>query len=77
MVGRPVRIGGKCSATHASNALNKWLKEEFEGMTAHSCRHSKRDRLRSVECPLDMIDQISGWNRLTVSEIVMGKATVC
>ena len=52
---------GKCNATHASNALNKWLKEDFEGLTAHCLRHSMRDRLRSVECPLDMIDQIGGW----------------
>ena len=52
---------GKCNATHASNALNKWLKEDFDGLTAHCLRHSMRDRLRSVECPLDMIDQIGGW----------------
>ena len=51
---------GKCNATHASNALNKWLKEDFDGLTAHCLRHSMRDRLRSVECPLDMIDQIGG-----------------
>jgi integrase len=41
---------GKCNATHASNALNKWLKEDFDGLTAHCLRHSMRDRLRSVEC---------------------------
>ena len=27
----------------------------------HSFRHSMRDRLRAVECPSDMIDQIGGW----------------
>ena len=26
-----------------------------------SLRHSIRDRLRAVECPSDMIDQIGGW----------------
>ena len=26
---------GKCYATHASNAINKWLKKEFGGLTAH------------------------------------------
>ena len=51
----------KCYATHASNAINKWLKKEFGGLTAHSLRHSLRDRLRAVECPVDMIDQIGGW----------------
>ena len=50
-------IGGKCYATHASNAINKWLKKDFGGLTAHSLR----DSLRAVECPLDMIDQIGGW----------------
>ena len=51
---------GKCYATHASNALNKWLKKDFNGLTAHCLRHTFRDRLRAVECPMDMIDQIEG-----------------
>ena len=29
--------------------------------TAHSLRHTFRDRLRAVECPMDTIDQIGGW----------------
>jgi integrase len=28
---------------------------------AHCLRHTMRDRLRAVECPMDMIDQIGGW----------------
>ena len=52
---------GHCYATHASNAVNKWLKRDFGGLTAHSLRHTFRDRLRAVECPMDMIDQIGGW----------------
>ena len=52
---------GHCYATHASNALNQWLKRDFGGLTAHSLRHTMRDRLRAVECPMDMIDQIGGW----------------
>ena len=27
----------------------------------HSFRHSMRDRLRAVECPADIVDQIGGW----------------
>ena len=27
----------------------------------HGLRHSLRDRLRAVECPSDIIDQIGGW----------------
>ena len=52
---------GHCYATHTSNAVNKWLKKDFGGLTAHSLRHTFRDRLRAVECPMDMIDQIGGW----------------
>ena len=56
---------GHCYATHASNAVNKWLKKDFEGLTAHSLRHTFRDRLRAVECPMYMIDQIGGWKSIT------------
>ena len=48
-----------CRATHASNALGKWLKKDF-GLTAHSLRHTFRDRLRASGCPLELIDQIGG-----------------
>ena len=27
----------------------------------HSLRHSFRDRLRGVNCPSDIIDQLGGW----------------
>ena len=53
---------GHCYATHASNALNSWLKRDFGGLTAHSLRHTFRDRLRAVEGPMDMIDQLGGWS---------------
>ena len=28
-------------------------------------RHTFRDRLRAVECPLDLIDQIGGWKSIS------------
>ena len=56
---------GVCYATHASNALNKWLKNDFDGLTAHCLRHTFRDRLRAVECPMDLIDQIGGWKSVS------------
>ena len=50
------------NSNSASAALNKWLHQYVpEGCTMHSFRHSMRDRLRAVECPSDMIDQIGGW----------------
>jgi len=55
---------GKCKADHASAALGKWLKKEFNGLTAHCLRHTFRDRLRAVECPLELIDQIGGWSSI-------------
>ena len=54
---------GTCRATHASAALGKWLKKEF-GLTAHSLRHTFRDRLRASGCPLELIDQIGGWSSI-------------
>lgn len=55
---------GKCKADHASAALGKWLKKDFDGLTAHCLRHTFRDRLRAVECPLELIDQIGGWSSI-------------
>ena len=50
------------NANSASAAINKWLKTRVpEGCVIHSLRHSLRDRLRAVQCPSDMIDQIGGW----------------
>ena len=34
----------------------------------HSFRHSMRDRLRAVECPKEIIDQIGGWSSGDVGE---------
>ena len=56
---------GKCKSDHASAALNKWLKNDFDGLTAHCLRHNFRDRLRAVQCPMDMIDQIGGWRSVS------------
>ena len=61
---------GKCNADHASAALSKWLKKDFGGLTGHCLRHTFRDRLRAVECPLELIDQIGGWR--SVSSIGAG-----
>jgi len=55
---------GTCRATHASNALGKWLKKDFDGLTAHCLRHTFRDRLRAVECPLELLDQVGGWTSI-------------
>jgi len=42
--------------------LNKWLKPLVpKGCVIHSFRHSFRDRLRAVQCPSDIIDQLGGW----------------
>ncbi len=53
-----------CYATHASNALPKWTKRRW-GLTAHSLRHTFRDRLRAAEVPLEAIDQIGGWSSVS------------
>jgi integrase len=54
--------GSTTAANSASAALNKWLKHYVQaGCTMHSFRHSMRDRLRAVQCPADITDQIGGW----------------
>ena len=58
------------SANSASAALNKWLRQYVpEGCTLHSFRHSMRDRLRLVQCPSDIADQIGGWTTSGVGQI--------
>jgi len=58
-----------CNANSASAALNKWLKQTIgNGYVMHSFRHSMRDRLRAVNCPSEMIDQIGGWSKRSVGE---------
>ena len=39
-----------------------------DGCVAHSFRHSMRDRLRAVQCPSDIIDQIGGWQTAGVGQ---------
>jgi integrase len=59
--------GKTCNANSASAALNKWLKPSLtDHAVVHSLRHSMRDRLRAVECPSDIIDQIGGWSSSSV-----------
>ena len=61
--------GQTCNANSASAALNKWLKPRVnEDAVVHSLRHSMRDRLRAVECPSDIIDQIGGWSSGKIGE---------
>ena len=64
---------GKCNANSASASINKWLKRDFDGLTAHCLRHTMRDRLRAVECPMDMIDQIGGWRSVAIIGVGYGK----
>jgi integrase len=59
--------GKICNANSASAALNKWLKPRLtDHAVVHSLRHSMRDRLRAVECPSDIIDQIGGWSSSSI-----------
>ena len=58
-----------CKADYASNSLNKWLRKHVpNGCVVHSFRHSMRDRLRAVECPAEIIDQIGGWTTSGVGQ---------
>ena len=41
------------------------MKKDFDGLTAHCLRHTFIDRLRAVECPMDLIDKIGGWKSIS------------
>ena len=61
--------GQSTKANSASGALNKWLKPRVpEGCVVHSFRHSLRDRLRNVECPTELIDELGGWAKTSVGQ---------
>ena len=53
----------------ASASLNKWVKRKINrDLVVHSLRHAMRDRLRTVECPVEIIDSICGWQRPGIGE---------
>ena len=59
----------ECLSNSASASVNKWLKTFIpKECSVHSFRHSMRDRLRAVECPKEIIDQIGGWSSGDVGE---------
>jgi integrase len=59
----------KVSSNSASAASNKWLQHKInDRLVIHSLRHVMRDRLRNIECPVDIIDEIGGWTRGTIGD---------
>jgi len=59
----------ECNTNSASASLNKWLKEQLtDNYVIHGFRHSFRDRLRAIECPSDIIDQLGGWSLKSVGQ---------
>ena len=59
--------GPKTNSNSASATVNKWLKTVVgDNRVVHSLRHSFRDRLREIEAPSDMIDQLGGWSMKSV-----------
>ena len=58
-----------CNSNSASAAVNKWLKTVVgQDYVIHSLRHSFRDRLRAIEAPIDLIDQLGGWSLKSVGQ---------
>ena len=58
-----------CLRKQVMGGLKKWLNSRIpDGCSVHSFRHSMRDRLRAVNCPFEMVDQIGGWSRETVGQ---------
>jgi len=58
-----------CNSNSASAAINKWIKTIIgSDAVIHGLRHGFRDRLRAVEAPVDMIDQLGGWSLRSVGQ---------
>ena len=58
-----------CNANSSSAALNKWLKGKLiNDFVVHGFRHSFRDRLRAIECPSEIIDQLGGWSLRSIGQ---------
>ena len=57
----------ECKSNSASACANKWIKNiSSKHNVIHGFRHAARDRLREVEAPIDMIEQIGGWSLKSV-----------
>ena len=57
------------NSNSASAALNNGIKTiAGSNDVVHGLRHSFRDRLRAVEAPTDMIDQLGGWALKSVGQ---------
>ena len=62
-------VNDYCYTNSASAALNKWLRPRTaDRCVIHSLRHSMRDRLRTTNCPSEIINQIGGWSNQSVGE---------
>lgn len=60
---------GGCNSNSASAALNKWIKTVCgKEAVIHGLRHSFRDRLRMIEAPTEIIDQLGGWSLKTIGQ---------
>ena len=59
---------GVCKADAASAAVGKWLKSIGMEKSAHSFRHTIRDRLRDVDAPKEIQDAVGGWGRQDIGE---------
>ena len=68
---------GYCNGNSASAALGKWIKNHCShGATVHRIRHAFRDRLRNVDAPVDLIDQLGGWSPQSVGACYGGGITL-
>ena len=61
--------GVTLKSNSASQTLNKWMGTVTKShYVLHGFRHAFRDRLRAVECPSEVIDQLGGWTLSSVGQ---------
>ena len=62
-------VNNICKSNSASASVNKWIKSVgSKDNVIHGLRHSFRDRLRAVETPLDMVEQLGGWSLKSIGQ---------
>ena len=59
----------RCNANSAIAALYKWIRDKLlDKYVIQGLKHIFRDRLRTIECPSEIIDHLDGWSLRSIGE---------
>ena len=58
----------ECKSSHASTALNAWMRRIPLEHTCHELRHTMKDRLRLARCPKEVHDAVTGHGAMDTGD---------